>query len=684
MRIQDTILRRYATNVFAGLSVVISLLAPTLSAADAPGGFMESDETTVTRNLLTPSQIATFMPSRGLFTFPAPYNTQGIRITNSTDCGGQDCVDMIYSYWRNMSNSAGSNIMYIFVGLDRNRGGAGPTLFSYDKTTDALTEVGPLFDSSSPYSWYSGEGWYFSYSMPTKIYIPSGSKLLRYDVLAHTFETVFDSTTAYPNTVIRQANSSDDDDVHSATLQQAGTYATLGCIAYKASTKQFFYYASQGSFDECQIDKSGRYLVIKEKLPSDTCTSCDVDNLIVDLQTGTQTVLLDQDGAGGHSDLGYGWYVAADNWNNDAQAWRLWDLSSALKAGGATSAAGIPQGGLVYHSLSWSAFAPSHVSFENAVSNVPISQQYACGDSATTAIAPHANEIICFLLDSSISASSQQVLVVAPVMTDQSATGGNATCSSCTGYAKDPKGNIDPTGQYFFWTSNMGGSRLDAFIVKIPYQVLTGTVPDSVTITSPANGASVSGTITVSANVVDSSSVSAVTFELDGNSSQTVTVNQPPYTTSWDASSWTAGAHNLTAIATDAAGHTLTSAPVDITVSTSSSGSGSSGSSGGGSSGSGSSGSGSSGSGSSGSGSSGSGSSGSGSSGSSSGGSSSGSSGTGTGANPGSSNGAGDTNTVDTPVKAGSDGLITLTSLLLALVGLQRRKSRTPKRGFTA
>lgn len=648
MRIFDSVSRRYATIVSAALLAVTALLTPTLSAASAPGGFMENDETTVTRNLLTPTQIAAFMPSRGLFTFPAPYNTQGVRITNSTDCGGQDCVDMIYSYWRNMSNSAGSNIMYIFIGLDRNRGGAGPTLFSYNKTTDELTEVGPLFDSSSPYSWYSGEGWYFSYSMPTKIYIPSGSKLLRYDVLAHTFETVFDSTTAYPNTVIRQANSSDDDDVHSATLQQAGTYATLGCIAYKESTKQFFYYASQGSFDECQIDKSGRYLVIKEKLPSDPCTSCDVDNLIVDLQTGAQVVLLDQDGAGGHSDLGYGWYVAADNWNSDAQAWRLWDLSSALKAGGATSAAGISQGGLVYHSLSWSAFAPSHVSFENAVSNVPIGQQYACGDSATTAIAPHANEIICFLLNSSISPSSQQVLVVAPVMTDQNATGGNATCPSCTSYAKDPKGNIDPTGQYFFWTSNMGGSRLDAFIVKIPYQVLTGTVPDSVTITSPANGASVSGTITVSADVVDSNSVSALTFELDGNSTQTVTVSQPPYTTSWDTSSWAAGAHTLTAIATDVAGQTLTSVPVDISVSSTSSGSGSSGSSGSGSTGSGSTGSG------------------------------SGSSGSGTSSTPGTSTGAGDSNNVDTPVKAGSDGLISLTGLLLGLVGLQRRKLRKP------
>jgi len=28
------------------------------------------------------------------------------------------------------------------------------------------------------------------------------------------------------------------------------------------------------------------------------------------------------------------------------------------------------------------------------------------------------------------------------------------------------------TGRYFIWTTNLGGDRLDAFIVKVPYQWL--------------------------------------------------------------------------------------------------------------------------------------------------------------------------------------------------------------------
>ena len=557
-------------RLFAIAALAFVSLGVARPAAAAPGGFIESDETSVVRGILSPAQIAGFMPAgRGSFTFPAPYNTAGIRVTQPSDCGGQDCVDMTYSYWRNMSNSAGSNTMYILVGLDRNRGGQGPTLFSYDKPSGALTDVGPLFAANSSLSWYSTEAMYFSYSLPTKIYIVAGTQLLRYDVLAHTFETVVDVSTQYPNTVLHQANSSNDDDVHSATLEDATTYNALGCVAYKVSTKQFFYYPAPGFFDECQIDKSGRYLLIKEKLPVDTCTSCDEDNLFVDLQTGAQVVLMDQNGAGGHSDLGYGWYVSADNWNNDANAWRLWDLSVPLTNGVATTQSGLSQGALVYHNLSWSAFNPSHISFENALPNVPISQQYACGGAVNGNITPQSNDIVCFMLNSAVAPASEQVLVVAPVMTDLNATGGNATCPSCTDYAKDPKGNIDPTGQYFFWTSNIAGSRLDAFIVQIPSQLLTGggsaSTPPTVAITAPTAGASLTGTTSVSANASDNLGVTSVQFMLDGANLGTA-VTQAPYSVSWDTSTAAAGAHTLTAVATDTASLNSTSTAVAVTV----------------------------------------------------------------------------------------------------------------------
>ncbi|HEX5313648.1 MAG TPA: hypothetical protein VFX38_01890, partial [Gammaproteobacteria bacterium] len=94
-------------------SLALSFSAAAAMAAPAHRGFAERDIATRVHTMLTPQQIAAFLPERGAFTFPAPWGTRGVRITNASDCGGQDCLDNIYTYWRNLSNSAGSNTMYI-------------------------------------------------------------------------------------------------------------------------------------------------------------------------------------------------------------------------------------------------------------------------------------------------------------------------------------------------------------------------------------------------------------------------------------------------------------------------------------------------------------------------------------------------------------------------------------------
>ena len=92
-----------------------------------PGGWIEKDGAGVRARYST-AQILSFVPSlRGTFTFPAPYNTRGVRITDASDCGGADCVNYVgYSYWRNTNAHQNSNDMLIFIGLATNRGGAGP------------------------------------------------------------------------------------------------------------------------------------------------------------------------------------------------------------------------------------------------------------------------------------------------------------------------------------------------------------------------------------------------------------------------------------------------------------------------------------------------------------------------------------------------------------------------------
>src|SRR5688572_1242141 len=455
----------------------------------APGGLIEPATGIALRTRIAPT-----LPQRGTFTFPAPYNTLGARLTNAADCGGSDCVNPVgYSYWRNSNNHVDSDTMLIVITLDRARGGAGPTLFSYDKRKDRVEVVGPVFAEDSPLSWGTGEGWYWSATLPTKLYVNQGPALYRYDVVSHELETVFDVTGHLgPDRYIWQIHSSSDDRVHSATLRSSVTYDMLGCIVYREDTRTLRSYPKIRDFDECQVDKSGRWLVIKENVDGVNGE----DNRIIDLDTGAETLFLDQEGAAGHSDIGHGYMVAQDNWHSVPGAVRVWSFGKPLPGLA-------PQGALVYRTTDWS-LDIGHISHANARPGVPLDEQFACGGQASRSKLPRANEIVCFRLDGSL-----QVLVVAPMMTDLNASGGGSS-----DYEKFPKGNLDVTGEYFIWTSNAGSNRMDAFVVKVPSHLLVsgggGTPPGGsappggtaavVSISAPDAGASVAATVVVSAD----------------------------------------------------------------------------------------------------------------------------------------------------------------------------------------
>jgi len=92
------------------------------------------------------------------------------------------------------------------------------------------------------------------------------------------------------------------------------------------------------------------------------------------------------------------------------------------------------------------------------------------------------------------------------------------------------------------------------------------TTPPTVSITSPANGATVKGTVSVSANASDNVGVVGVQFLLDGGSNGSADATTAPYSVSWNTATANDGSHTITAIARDAAGNTK-SALVTVTVS---------------------------------------------------------------------------------------------------------------------
>src|SRR5207244_1574269 len=92
------------------------------------------------------------------------------------------------------------------------------------------------------------------------------------------------------------------------------------------------------------------------------------------------------------------------------------------------------------------------------------------------------------------------------------------------------------------------------------------STPPTVSITSPATGATVSGTITDTATASDNVGVVGVQYKLDGvNLGAEDTAS--PYSTNWNTTTASSGSHTLTAVARDAAGNRTTSSPVTVTVS---------------------------------------------------------------------------------------------------------------------
>jgi hypothetical protein len=100
--------------------------------------------------------------------------------------------------------------------------------------------------------------------------------------------------------------------------------------------------------------------------------------------------------------------------------------------------------------------------------------------------------------------------------------------------------------------------------------VNNSVTPPSVSITSPTAGATVSGTITVTANASSSVGIASVQFTVDGTAFGSIDTASP-YTQSLNTPSLTNGSHTLAAVAKDTAGNQATSAGVAITVSNSSS-----------------------------------------------------------------------------------------------------------------
>src|SRR2546429_1445982 len=95
--------------------------------------------------------------------------------------------------------------------------------------------------------------------------------------------------------------------------------------------------------------------------------------------------------------------------------------------------------------------------------------------------------------------------------------------------------------------------------------VANDTTPPTISLIAPVAGATVAGTVTISASATDNVGVVGAQFMLDG-ANLGAEVTTAPYATSWNTALASAGAHILTAVARDAAGNMATTASVSVTV----------------------------------------------------------------------------------------------------------------------
>jgi hypothetical protein len=121
------------------------------------------------------------------------------------------------------------------------------------------------------------------------------------------------------------------------------------------------------------------------------------------------------------------------------------------------------------------------------------------------------------------------------------------------------------------WRFNGGATTCDPGTFSdrddLVFAIGTGspdTTPPTASVTAPASGATVRGTIAVTASASDDRGVSQVALLVDG--AAVATDLTAPYSFTLDTTTLTAGGHTLQARASDAAGNTGTSAPVSITV----------------------------------------------------------------------------------------------------------------------
>ena len=232
-----------------------------------------------------------------------------------------------------------------------------------------------------------------------------------------------------------QLSRSIDDEVFGFTRKDLIKNSIKGFAVWKRSADKLLVNMDETELDEVQVDKSGRYLVVK----SDKQGRGVINVHVIDLQSGTVSDLLDDgpDFSPGHSDNGTGCLVGDDNYLNRFLFRKLASPHSftAIRA----------------RKDDWSQGA--HLSFLADDESMILVSNFTANKLPCSGL--FKDEIFLLATD-----GSGRVKRICHHRSDYLKT---------KEYWDSPRANISRDGKFVIYTSNWGASgRRDVFIAKVP------------------------------------------------------------------------------------------------------------------------------------------------------------------------------------------------------------------------
>lgn len=374
----------------------------------------------------------------GTFVDPT-FGTTIMRVTDETD--GNSNYNY-YSYWPTFNLDSSR----FFIACD-----GSPMLYRFDAANFRIISKGPLFDKTLPGGGYiSTEDAEWSGTNPNVLYGYYGLQLWAYDVSARTYTLVKDFTGELPVGYLGQMSRSLDDNVFAFTKKDPN-WTPTGYVVWRRDQNRILANVTLSNFDEVEMDKTGRYLVVKAEFGGS------IDFQVWDLQGGGMQSLTDPapDYSPGHSDNGRGIVVGHDNWNNQYTIRSLATPHQYQK--------------VISFGSDWS--QANHISMLGDDEGWCLISNFTNGSGP---LGPFRQEI--FQASTDGSQSVRRLAHHHSVYRD---------------YWDTPRGDISRDGRFVAFTSNWGSAtRRDVFIIRVPQGGSSSGTPDTTAPTISSVGAS--------------------------------------------------------------------------------------------------------------------------------------------------------------------------------------------------